>query len=184
MSFALVRAVAAAEKADDLHSVRVLLLLGAVSRQQKTTIEGITKLAKMDFLLRYPTALERALIATGRPPEDARVHMHERHTIESKMIRFRYGPWDERYRRWIGLLVARKLAATYVVGRTVHVGITEEGKRVQNAIRDSGSFADQAHRSSVIADLVRPLSATALMKFIYRVFPELESLQWGEEITL
>ena len=48
------------------------------------------------------------------------------------MVRFRYGPWDERYRRWIGLLVARNLVTTYVRGHTVHVGLTERGRVVAN----------------------------------------------------
>lgn len=35
------------------------------------------------------------------------------------MIRFRYGPWDDRYRRWIGILVAKGLAETSLKGHTV-----------------------------------------------------------------
>lgn len=31
----------------------------------------------------------------------------EAETVESKMVRFRYGPWDARYRSWIGVLTAK-----------------------------------------------------------------------------
>ncbi len=44
---------------DALHLGRILVLLRAFSgRSGNYPVEGLTKLAKLDFLLRYPTYLE------------------------------------------------------------------------------------------------------------------------------
>ena len=107
MALELARALAATERDDNLHIARLLLLMAARAGEKRHSIEGLTKLAKLDFLLRYPNSLERALKAAGKKPEKAEVADFERTTIESKMVRFRYGPWDHRYRRWVALMAAR-----------------------------------------------------------------------------
>ena len=99
------------EENDDMHMGRLLILLNAFAgRTGKGTIKGLTKLAKLDFLLRYPVYLERALSIKKAPTSKARVAEHERKSVESKMIRYKYGPWDFRYRRFINLLVSKELA--------------------------------------------------------------------------
>lgn len=182
MSLNLVRAVAKAEQSDDYHAARILLLVREADKRKATNVNGITKLAKMDFLLRYPTCLERALLALDKDPARAKVKSHERTTIESKMVRFRYGPWDDRYRRWIGLLVAQGLAVTFLKGRTVYVGLTDEGRRVANDLAESKTFKDIAHRSDEVYKAVGSWGGTRLMEFVYRTFPELETMKWGDKI--
>src|ERR1700687_705743 len=77
MSLRLVKAVAETENLDDFHLGRLLVLLGSADARRNTAatkpkaVEGITKLAKLDFLLRYPTCLERALAKLGRDPAEA-----------------------------------------------------------------------------------------------------------------
>ncbi|WP_052730167.1 hypothetical protein [Sphingomonas sp. SRS2] len=93
MSLNVLRAAADAENADGLHLARLLGLLrnaDSVGRSKPKPVEGITKLAKLDFLLRYPIYLERALIQLGKSPDAAAVLPRERTTVETKMIRFRY----------------------------------------------------------------------------------------------
>lgn len=184
MSLGLVRQIAAAEADDGLHLARLLLLLREAEGPSKKAVEGITKLAKLDFLLRYPNCLERALVASGRRAADAAVTPQERTTIESKMIRFRYGPWDARYRRWIGLLVARGLAITFVKGVTVHVQLTDPGRDLAEIVARLESFQLLATRSHLIVGAVGKMSATKIKAFVYDVFPELSSMKWGEEIIL
>jgi hypothetical protein len=71
MSLRLVKAVAETENLDDFHLGRLLVLLGSADARKSTpltkakAVEGITKLAKLDFLLRYPTCLGRALQELG-----------------------------------------------------------------------------------------------------------------------
>jgi hypothetical protein len=113
------------ENNDDLHEGRLLVLLSIfVGRKGKNTINGLTKLAKLDFLLRYPVFLERALRKLNHSVA-VDIAEHERISVESTMVRYRYGPWDFRYRRFINLLVAKGLVTVYVQGRTIHIGLTD-----------------------------------------------------------
>ena len=107
MSLRLVKAAADSENDDNLHLARLLLLLGSADARKTTAVtkaravEGITKLAKMDFLLRYPTCLERVLAALNKSREDVGVHERERPLLSPILSRFRYAPGDARYRRWV-----------------------------------------------------------------------------------
>lgn len=59
----LIRALAELEQSPELHLARLLVLLGEFGGADGTgRVEGLTKLAKLDFLLRYPAMLERALV--------------------------------------------------------------------------------------------------------------------------
>lgn len=184
VSLALVRAIARAEASDDLHMARLLLLLRAKDAGRGHSIEGITKLVKLDFLLRYPNCLERALAAVGRDPASAHVQEFERTTIESTMIRFKYGPWDARYRRWLGLMVGLGLSAAYVKGRTVYVSLTDDGRKVAGEFGRVDSFRSLQERSEIAIKAFGAMSATKIKEFIYATFPELTSMELGEEIVI
>ena len=180
----MIRTVARLELMDEPHEARLLLLLLAAAKKTNRPIDGLTKLAKLDFLLRYPNCLERALMAAKKDPTKAKVQPHERTNIETKMIRFRYGPWDHRYRRWIGLLIARGLAETNVERRTVRVRLTEKGVAIAASIAEHADFSDMAERSRTLAMAFSDMAGTRLKNFIYEVFPELTDMRWGEEIVL
>lgn len=185
MTLPLVRAVAQVERSDDWHLARLLILLRAASGKRKTKpVEGIMKLAKLDFLLRYPNCLERLLKVKDGDVEAAHIQPFERGNVEAKMVRFRYGPWDDRYRRWIGLLVARGLADTYTKGKTVNVGLTERGQNVAAQLAALEEYQDLAARSKLVVDAVGGMGATKLKEFVYQTFPELVDMRWGEEIVL
>jgi hypothetical protein len=88
------------EADDSLHLGRLLVLIDVFAgRRGDQTIDGITKLA--DFLLRYPSYLERALLARNAPEAAARVEEFERNSVEARMVRYKFGPWDYRYRRFL-----------------------------------------------------------------------------------
>ena len=184
MSIALVKAVSAMEEDGPLHLARLMLILLQANRLKAKSVNGIMKLAKIDFLLRYPTCLERTLVALDRDPAKAGVQEYERTTIESKMVRFRYGPWDARYRQWIGLLVAQGLVDAYVKGKTVHVVLTESGRAVAEEFEASEEYADLADRSKLIFKLVGRKSGTWLKEFVYATFPEIIDMKWGDPIEL
>jgi hypothetical protein len=89
----IVKAVAALDAAPGLHLARILLLLNAFSKEDdEGSIEGLTKLAKLDFLLRYPVMLDRALQAKGKSTREVQLEDHERQSVESEMVRYRFGP--------------------------------------------------------------------------------------------
>jgi hypothetical protein len=190
VSLRLVRTVAETENLDDFHLSRLLVLIRSADARKTTpmsrakAIEGITKLAKLDFLLRYPTCLERALRAFGKGSFDARVLPRERVCVETRMIRFRYGPWDGRYRRWLGLLAARGLVTLGVEGNTVQIGLTERGRIIADEFRSDPLFSDVSYRSEVIAKTIGGMTGTRLKEFIYEVVPEIVDMKWGEEVSV
>ncbi len=184
MSIRLIKAVSATENADELHLARLLLLLAQSDQRSEKTMAGIMKLAKLDFLLRYPNCLERLLKFKNKNATKANIQPHERTSIESKMVRFRYGPWDTRYRRWIGLLVAKGLVVSYLKGNTVHIDLTDAGRQVVATLSVSPVFVDMHERSNLIYRTVGSMSSTALKKLIYEVFPEIIDMKWGENIAL
>src|SRR5450759_2243220 len=79
-----------AEDLLEFHAARLLLLMrycGAANR-----IDGLTKLAKLDFFVRYPAFFASACEALGKEaPPDALGG------VEAPMVRHHYGPWDKRY---------------------------------------------------------------------------------------
>ena len=69
MGLSVLKAAADAEKVDGLHLACLVVLLRSADKRGKAgpkPVEGITKLAKLDFLLRYPVYLERALMALNK----------------------------------------------------------------------------------------------------------------------
>lgn len=183
MSFRIVRASITAERDDALHEARLLLLLYHAGTRGDGSIDGITKLAKLDFLLRYPKYFARLLRRIRRRVPEVPMESYEADTVESKMIRYRYGPWDARYRRWIAIVVGQGLADTYVHGRTVHVRLTEAGKDIARALAGQEDFSLLNERCELIARTAGILSGTALKDLVYEVVPELIGMAWGEEIT-
>lgn len=142
------------------------------------------KLAKLDFLLRYPNCLVRVLEKLGKAEAADAIGNEERNTIEARMIRFRYEPWDSRYRRWIGVLVAKSLANTYLEGRTVRVQLTSEGAALADTLGELPEFSVLKKRSDLIKASVGAFSGSKLKDFIYEVFPEILDMSWGHRIEL
>lgn len=185
MSLRIIDAAIATEQSDQFHEARLLLLLRHAANRGEGTVQGITKLAKIDFLLRYPKYFQRLvdkLNEQRKRPIKVSLQPHEEDTVESKMIRFRYGPWDPRYRRWIGILVAKGLADTYLKGRTVHVRLTEPGVSLANKLAEREEFMDLDARSRLIDKTVGSQSGQWLKDTIYEVVPELTGMNWGVEI--
>jgi hypothetical protein len=187
MTSRILSSAAILEQYDPLHEARLLILIAKTSGSGP--VNGIMKLAKMDFLLRYPKVLERALVAiTSRKPSAARVaariSSEAKDTVEGRMIRFRYGPWDKRYRRWLAILVAKGLVRVYKEGRTVCVALTPVGSEKANEIAGMEAFRDLAERAEAVRLAVSDLPSTRLMKLVYEIAPELSGMRWGESIRI
>lgn len=173
----LVRAVADLDQSTDLHLARLLVLLHAFSQgRDGGPIEGLTKLAKLDFLIRYPAMLQRALEVRGRSTSEVNLEEHEQLSVESQMVRYRFGPWDHRYREFLNILVAKGLATVSVEGRKVVISTTQAGDQIAERLSLTGEFRPHAQRARVLKRHL-DLSATHLMNFIYDTFPEILSLK-------
>jgi hypothetical protein len=165
MSLDLVEIVTSLDRDEHIHIARILVLIKAFSRAEAPAIEGITKLAKLDFLLRYPSCLEKALKARNVPVKNIPVDDFERLTIEARMIRYRYGPWDHRYRRFLNILVARRLITVRTDGRTIQIDLTEPGAALADKLVASEGFS-RVYQRAVLLRKHLDLKARALMEFV------------------
>jgi hypothetical protein len=179
----LLEIVSSLDRDEDVHIARILVLIKAFSREDAPAIEGITKLAKLDFLLRYPSCLKTALVARGVPVKSIPVDDFERLTIEASMVRYRFGPWDHRYRRFLNILVARRLIAVRTDGRTIQIDLTQAGAALAEKLAATDGFSRVFERAVLLRKHL-DLKARALMEFIYEQFPELTSLEFNEGIEL
>lgn len=167
---------------DSLHLGRLLILLDAFAgRSGGHAIEGLTKLAKLDFLLRYPAYLERALEARGVHGSGTDIQDFERNSIEARMVRYRYGPWDHRYRRFLNVLVGKGLAEVQD-GRPILIRLTGRGREAAVRLAEGDEYAAIRHRATLLKRHF-DLQASTLMDFVYRTFPEVASLRVGETIS-
>jgi hypothetical protein len=151
-------------------------------RRGDQAIEGLTKLAKLDFLLRYPAFLERALVAKGASDAAAQVQEFERASVEARMVRYRFGPWDFRYRRFLNVLASKGLCTVRLDGRTVVIHPTERGRATAKELLKEPAYASLGRRAKLLKSNL-DLKAKTLMEFIYDTFPELASLRSGEPIN-
>jgi hypothetical protein len=178
-----VQTVADIDQSPELHAARLLLLINAFAEDgQGGSIEGLTKLAKLDFLLRYPLMLERALRAKRRPTRDVQVEDHERHSVESEMVRYRFGPWDHRYPELLNILVAKGLVSISVEGRKVVIAATQQGRDCARRLASDQLFEQYSRRAKLLKKHF-DVKATTLMEFIYDTFPEIVSLRSNTAIS-
>lgn len=158
---------------------RLLLLIDVFTGQAKA-LEGRTKLAKLDFLLRYPNYLRRALrirVAT----RDIAVPLEDGDTIESRMVRYRYGPWDPAYFGLIGRLIGRGLIEPTPVRNGIGYKTTALGHDVARGLAGTDAWRPVAESAGLLRKHF-DLSGTSLKEFVYKHFPEVTQASWGEEL--
>lgn len=178
----LIQALIDLEKDENIHLGRLLILINEFSKKGKAEIKGITKLAKLDFLLRYPVYLERALQARGKDLKKVDVKEFEKTSVESKMVRYRYGPWDFRYRKFLNILIGKGLIYYRIEGNAIMIGITQKGISIANKFSEDETLVDLFERARVLR-INFDIKATRLKSFIYETFPEISSLNLGQTIT-
>ncbi len=153
--------------ADDLvefHAARLLLLLQICGIDGQ--IEGLTKMAKLDFFVRYPQffAIAAQAVRTDAVPSAA--------TIESTMIRYHYGPWDPRYYDVLAYLQAHGLVEVRRVNTTVWLQLTALGQEIAGQIGVTPAFTVLVEQMQHVAAAFKHRKGTYLKKLIYRVFDE------------
>ncbi len=99
------------------------------------------------------------------------------------MVRYRFGPWDHRYREFLNILVAKGLASVSVEGRKVVISVTEQGRERAKQLGDHELFRHYARRARLLKRNF-DLTATNLMRFIYDTFPEIVSLRSNAPIAI
>ncbi len=158
---------------------RLLLLIDAFTRK-KEALEGRTKLAKLDFLLRYPNYFERALSLRGIESSEEMTSV-EHDNIENRMIRYRYGPWDPAYFSLLGSLIGRGLVIQVPTRSGVGYRTTKSGNSVTTSLASTDSWRRTALRTHLLKRHF-DLTGAKLKSFIYQHFPEVVSAAWGETL--
>ena len=167
--------------ADDIlefHAARLLLLIRFCGK--RSCIEGLTKMAKLDFFVRYPQFF--AIVCTNLQEPVA----PSTSVRESEMIRYHYGPWDPRYYHVLGYLEARELieaAVRHSQKGPFHLCLTEAGKRVAEGLASSPSFAELIAQMKLVKKALGNKTGSSLKKLIYATFENEVSLRGlGERI--
>lgn len=158
---------------------RILILIERFTTK-KNCMEGRTKLAKLDFFLRYPGYMEKAVKirdknASFKAPKE------EVSNIENRMVRYKYGPWDPSYYAVLGSLIGRGLVSPVSTKKGLGYETTEKGSEVVESLKRSIEWEEVDERTKI---LKRYLNRTGsfLKDFVYENFPEVTNAEWGEEI--
>ena len=157
----------------DYHSARILLLISAFSHSKRSGIDGLTKLAKLDFLLRYPAMLERLSLVevNDMPPTHLRATDDERLAVESRMIRYKYGPWDDRYYPILGMLIGTDLVRSSGGKGRLRMSATGGGKRIASQLAALPTWRLTAERCEFIAKNFNT-TGNRLKDLIYKNLPD------------
>ncbi len=158
---------------------RLLLLIDAFSTGN-SAFEGRTKLAKLDFFLRYPPYLERAL-RIRKPDIQLSLSIIETNNVENRMVRYRFGPWDPAYFAVLGRLIGKRLVRIVPASRGLAYKTTDTGREVARKLSEDSSWSDTTKRIALLKRYLN-LTGSTLKTFIYQNFPEVSEATWGEPL--
>lgn len=149
----------------EFHATRLLLLLEFCGANGH--IDGLTKLAKLDFFVRYPQFFDRVSSFVGQATSSST------DLVESRMIRYRYGPWDKRYYDILSYLKAKDLL--FVVKDKkgfFRFQLTKSGKETATEIAEKTEFTSLIEQMKKVKKTLGSKSGSALKKLVYEVFEE------------
>lgn len=164
--------------ADDLlefHAARLLLLFKVCGTSGR--IDGLTKMAKLDFFVRYPQFFNTVCETLGLPAESATK------TVESSMIRFHYGPWDDRYYHILAYLEGKRLLNVAKDNQAFTLSLTDEGKKIADRLAKDNSFVPLVAQMKQVKKALGSKAGSTLKKLIYQIFEkEVAQRPLGETI--
>lgn len=171
----------AADDIVEFHAARLLLLMEICG--VKGRIDGLTKMAKLDFFARYPDFFDVARTAIAPPLPDA-PHGTKGDAVESAMVRHHYGPWDKRYYHVLAHLEARSLITVRKEGKSYHIGLTDLGRERAKLLAARPSFGPLVARMREVKKVFGGKTGTFLKSLIYRLFDEeVAQRAMGKEIA-
>lgn len=158
---------------------RILLLIHGFTTPTRS-LDGRTKLAKLDFFLRYPSFMQRAL-AIRKPEQHMEVSPEDKLNIEGRMIRYRYGPWDPSYYAVLGKLIGKGLVEVVPNQRGLSYRTTELGSQLAKSLAKEDTWLETRSRVKLLKQNF-DLTGNSLKNFIYKHFPEVTSASWGQKL--
>ncbi len=159
--------------------IRLLILIDAFSNQ-RDGLQGRTKLAKLDFLLRYPAFLKRALEVKNVSTNDDEQFVAS-NPIEQRMVRYRFGPWDPSYFALLGSLIGRGLIDVVPYNRGLGYKTSERGATLAATMRSDPSW-QQTDASTRLLRRHFNQAGSTLKDFVYKTFPEVAQAGWREKL--
>lgn len=152
--------------ADDLvefHAARILLLHRVCGIRNR--IDGLTKLAKLDFFARYPAFFAEACRAQRQPIPPIV------DGLEAPMVRHHYGPWDKRYYHVLALLEgAELLTVRPQTNGSYQFSLTSAGVDRADLLRKSPAYSTLVDQMVHIKKVFGNKSGDAIKRFIYDQF--------------
>ncbi|CAG1015810.1 hypothetical protein ANRL4_05602 [Anaerolineae bacterium] len=174
------------EESIPLHATRLLLLLHLAGRPiNQPRIEGRTKLAKLDFFVRYPQFLEKAarILSADKQLAQLQEVTKEGATVESHMIRYRYGPWDQKYYLVLAYLSGKALIDVRPQEGVDRYSLTYKGQELAVKLEAFSEFQILAVQSRIVGDLFGQRRGSWIKDFIYRHFPEVVRTPYNQIIV-
>jgi hypothetical protein len=171
-----------ADQITEFHVARLLLLIYLCGTKDRASgrykLDGLTKLAKLDFFVRYPDFFQRAMMHLGRQMRVVRSI-----PVESPMVRHHYGPWDARYYQILGYMKSRDLVTVERHNKTFVFVLTEAGLDVAKKLSNETSYNDLCSRMKDVKEGFNGKSGDWLKKLVYALFDaEIANLPLGQVI--
>jgi hypothetical protein len=123
-------------------------------------------MAKLDFFVRYPQFFLEVCGYLGVKGSS------RAQSIESSMVRYRYGPWDQRYYHLLAYLEGKELISVRKQGNAYEFELTGAGKKAAEQLRKSGPFAQVVAQMREVKEVLGGKTGSALKKLVYEVFEE------------
>ena len=165
----------------EFHAARLLLLLQVCGTKNRR-IDGLTKLAKLDFFVRYPGFFARACEQLG---VDATFRTAEVETVvESTMVRYHYGPWDHRYYHVLAYLEGKGLVeVSRGSSKAFQFELTDRGIERAKMLSELAPFQEQAVLMRQVRKILGKKTGSQLKDLVYQLFGrEVAERPLGEEI--
>jgi len=160
----------------ELHAARLLLLFRLCGTAGR--IDGLTKMAKLDFFTRYPQFFNQLCDRLGVSV------ISPISSVESSMVRFHYGPWDKRYYQVLGYLESKNLITITKKGKSYQLMLTESGREISKKIEAKSAFAGLSEQMKQVKEVLGKKAGSKIKDLIYETFDdEIAKRAMGEMIS-
>jgi len=165
----------------EFHAARLLLLIRLCGAKPQggglPRIDGLTKMAKLDFFVRYPQFFDQI---AARPRKEQSTLPN----VESSMVRHHYGPWDKRYYHVLAYLESKRLISVERSGSSFVFSLTAQGQEAAEALSKKGAFDGLVRQMKAVKKVFGSKTGSKLKKLIYEAFQEeVAEKELGEVIS-
>jgi len=159
------------------------MLISSYNDIHKQPLTGLTKLAKLDFLVRYPVFLERLseTVLDRHLPDAVKPTALELYSVESRMVRYKYGPWDDRYYPILGTLIGLGLVEPATGERTLTLRVTSVGRSIAESLSSHRTWSTIVSRCAFVNSNFN-LTGNRLKEVIYNNLPIITAVPHRKEI--